>query len=187
MRVLRFTAIATLTGAAIAACTDSAPTSSVTSPLARAANRSAAALGAAAVTIPPVGGFTSQVLSRNRFLDDIDITFRLKLERATKVVHLTDPSDVITALVTIQPGGAFPWHTHPGPAIVSVVSGEVTFVDGEGCQVRQYPAGTAFVDLGRGHVHTAFNATAIATVLYVTYLDVPSGQSPLVTAPNPGC
>ena len=186
MRGLRFIAIATLAGTTIAACTDSAPTSSVSSPLPHAANRSSAALGAA-VTIPPVGGFSSQVLSRNHFLDDIDITFRLKLDQATTVVHVTDPSDVITALVTIQPGGAFPWHTHPGPAIVSVVSGEVTFVDGEGCEVRQYPAGTAFVDTGRGHVHTAFNATAVATVLYVTYLDVPSGQSPLVTAPNPGC
>ena len=91
------------------------------------------------------------------------------------------------ARVTIQPGGALPWHTHPGPAIASVASGGLTLVDGEGCLVRAYPAGTAFVDPGRGHVHTAYNATNVETVVYVTYLDVPAGQSPLVPAPDPGC
>ena len=57
MRGLRFIAIATLAGTMVAACTDSAPTSSVSSPLPHAANRSSAALGAA-VTITPVGGFS---------------------------------------------------------------------------------------------------------------------------------
>jgi quercetin dioxygenase-like cupin family protein len=187
MRPLRFVALATLAGAAIAACKDSAPTSSVSSPPEYAAIRSAGGSSVAADAIPPVGGFSSVVLSRSHFLDDINITFRLKPNEATTVVHVSDPSEAVMARVTIQPGGALPWHTHPGPAIASVASGALTIVDGESCLVREYSAGTAFVDTGRGHVHTGYNATNVETVVYVTYLDVPTGQSPLVTAPDPGC
>lgn len=187
MRPLPFVAVATLASMAIASCKDTPPTSSVSSAPAYAAIRSAAASAVAADAIPAVGGFSSQILSRSSFLDDIDITFRLKLDPATTVVHVSDPSDAIMARVTIQPGGALPWHTHPGPAIASVASGALTLVDGESCLGREYPAGTAFVDAGRGHVHTAYNATTAETVVYVTYLDVPAGQSPLVPVPNPGC
>ena len=171
----------------LAACNDGAPTSSTSSGPAHSAKRSPAAASAGTVTIPPTGGFSSEVLSRGAFTDDINIMFRLKLDRATTVVHVDDPSDVVMARITIQPGGALPWHTHPGPAIVSVASGELTIVHEEGCLVRRYPAGTALVDPGQGHVHIGFNATGVETVVYVTYLDVPPGQSPLVPASNPGC
>ena len=155
--------------------------------LAHAASHSATA-AAAPVTIPPVGGFASQVLSRGTFVDDINVLFRLKAERgATTVVNVDDPSEMVMARITIQAGGALPWHTHPGPAMVTVTAGQLTVVDGEGCEVRRYSAGQAFVDPGQGHVHTAFNAGAGEMVLYVTYLDVPTGQSPLVPVANPGC
>lgn len=187
MHTLRLVAIAILVSAAVAACKDRAPTSSASSSSAHAASHSSARAAADAVTIPPTGGFASQALVRANFLDDIDATFRLKLGHATTVVHVKDPSDAVMARITIQPGSALPWHTHPGPAIASVASGELTIVHGEGCLVRRYPAGTAFMDPGQGHVHIGFNATGVETVVYVTYLDVPAGQSPLVPAANPGC
>ena len=189
MRALRLLTVPLLVSAAIAACNDRAPTSSTSStssPLAYDASRASGPPAVLTTPLPPVGGFVSQVLSRGRFLDDIDMTFRIKFG-ATTVVHVDDPSDVVMARITIQPHSALPWHTHPGPAIVSVASGELTLVDGEGCEVRPYSVGTAFMDEGHGHVHTAFNATDVETVLYVTYLDVPAGQSPLVPAANPGC
>jgi hypothetical protein len=169
------------------ACKDTAPTASASTRSAHAGLHSASAALAASVTIPPVGNFTSEVITRASFTDDIDVTFRQKLDRATDVVHVNDPSQVVMAKITIAPGGALPWHTHPGPAIVSVQSGELTIVHAEGCHVGSYPAGTGLVDLGQGHVHTGFNATQQATVVYVTYLDVPAGQSPLVPTSNPGC
>ena len=187
MRRLRVAVATLLATTAVAACKDGAPTSSASSSRTHAAKRSSAGAPTAAITIPPTGGFSSQVLSRGSFIDDINIMFRIKLDRATKVVHVSDPSDLVMARITIQPGGALPWHTHPGPAIVSVASGELTIVHAEGCLVRRYPAGTAFVDPGQGHVHIGFNAGAVETVVYVTYLDVPTGQGPLVPAPNPGC
>jgi len=187
MRALRIVAIPLLACAAIEACKDSSPTSSTSSSLASPGMRPPASPSGVAIPIPPVGGFSSQVLSRSSFPDDIDIMFRLKLGQATTVVHVSDPSELVMAKITIQPNSALPWHTHPGPAIASVASGELTLVDSEGCTVRRYGAGTAFTDQGHGHVHTGFNATNVETVVYVTYLDVPAGQSPLVPAANPGC
>jgi quercetin dioxygenase-like cupin family protein len=166
---------------------DDAARSLVVPSLAHASSHSPAR-AAAPVTIPPVGGFASQVLSRGTFVDDIDVLFRLKEERgATTVVNVDDPSEMVMARITIQAGGALPWHTHPGPAMVTVTAGELTLVDGAGCEVRRYTAGQAFIDPGQGHVHTAFNATGGETVVNVTYLDVPTGQSPLVPVQNPGC
>ena len=196
MRALPSLTASVLACAAIAACSDRTPTSAASStssssstspPLAYEGARGSAPPSVLTTPLPPVGGFTSQVLARGGFLDDIVMTFRIKLDRATTVVHVPDPSDVIMARITIQPNSALPWHTHPGPAIATVASGQLTIVDSGGCEVRRYGAGTAFMDEGRGHVHTAFNGSDVETVIYVTYLDVPSGQGPLVPAANPGC
>lgn len=166
---------------------DDAPSARVVPSLAHASSRASAGAHPGLV-IPPVGGFASQVLSRGTFVDATDVTFRLKAERgATTVVHVDDPSQMVMARITIRAGGALPWHTHPGPAMVTVAAGELTLVDGESCEVRRYATGMAFVDPGQGRVHTAFNATGGETVVFVTYLDVPAGQSPLVPARNPGC
>jgi len=139
------------------------------------------------ITIPAPNGFVSTVLARGSFSDAIDATFRIKEDRATKVVHVDDPTQMVMARITFAAGAALPWHTHPGPALVTITSGELTFVDGDDCSVRRYAAGASFMDTGQGHVHVALNTTTSETVLYVTYLDVPVGQSPLVVAPAPGC
>ena len=132
------------------------------------------------------GGFTVQALGRGRFLDDIDIKFKIK-GHGSEVAHVRDPSDVLVARLTFQSGGSVGWHTHHGPVIVTVASGELTLIDGDTCERRLYPAGTAFVDLGQGHVHLAFNGTAGETVAYATFLDVPVGQPATLPASNPGC
>jgi redox-sensitive bicupin YhaK (pirin superfamily) len=57
----------------------------------------------------------------------------------------------------VFPAGAGPlaWHTHPGPAIVTVVSGTFAYQDSHGgeCRTRFYSAGQGFFDPGLGHVH----------------------------------
>ena len=189
MRALQFVAVPLLATMAIAACEDGAPTST-----ARASTR-ASTLASTAMDMghsPPAGGFTVEVLSRSSFPDNINATFRIKLDRArkrrqTEVVHVTDPSDVVVAKVTLQPGGSLGWHTHPGPAIASVAAGRLTIINATDCVRRRYAAGKAFIDLGQGHVHIGFNATADETVVYVTYLDVPAGQAPTIAAEDPGC
>jgi quercetin dioxygenase-like cupin family protein len=189
---MRITRLATLTLLATiaASCRDA----DATAPAASSSSLSASSQPAytrtkqpLAITIPAPNGFVSTVLARGSFLDAIDATFRIKEDRATQVVHVDDPTQMVMAKITFAVGAALPWHTHPGPALVTVTAGELTLVDGEDCSVRKYPAGSSFMDAGQGHVHTALNTTAVATELYVTYLDVPVGQSPLVVASAPGC
>ncbi|HET7456352.1 MAG TPA: cupin domain-containing protein [Gemmatimonadaceae bacterium] len=192
MRTPRFAFVPLFAGlvvsAVAAACKDREPTAASSSPRVLAAQQSSAGGSMAGVTIPPVGGFSSEVLSRSRFADDVDILFRIKMGHTMAVQVDGSAGDVVMAKVTIQQGGALPWHTHPGPAIVSVRTGELTIVRADGCTVHRYPAGSALIDPGHGMVHAAFNSAASgATVLDVTYLDVPHGQSPLVPVPNPGC
>ncbi len=42
--------------------------------------------------------------------------------------------------------------------------------------------GTAFIDQGQGHVHSAFNRGSQNLVLVATYFDVPVGASPRIDA-----
>ena len=178
---------ATLLAVLALGCKDGPSTSPGASPQGHAAMHTVAGATGASIAIPPAGGVSSQVLSRGGFVDNVNITLRLKYDRETMVSQADQAGDVIFARITFQPGGALPWHTHPGPVIVSVVSGELTLVRDDGCAVYRYPAGTSFVDPGQGMVHAAFNGTSGETVLNATYLGVPKGQSPLVPVANPGC
>ena len=90
------------------------------------------------------------------------------------------------AAFTVQPGAQFPWHSHAGPVVVNVVSGELTYVEADDCVERPYPAGTAFVDPGQGNVHTAFNDTDGVTVFVATFFSAPA-EGPLLIPASPGC
>jgi quercetin dioxygenase-like cupin family protein len=104
------------------------------------------------------------------FTDNVDLKLKTKLDgKATDVVKVKDPSRTVTARITVQPGAQFGWHTHPGPVVVNVVEGELVYVAADDCVEREYPANTAFIDAGGGHVHTAVNRTAGPTVLVATF------------------
>jgi quercetin dioxygenase-like cupin family protein len=127
---------------------------------------------------PPIA--TELLTGRAVFTDDVDLKIKNKLDnRATQVVNIKDPSRTMVARITLQPGAQFPWHTHPGPVIVNVAKGELVYVGSEDCVEREYPAGTAFVDAGHGHTHTAFNPTDEETVLVATFFEAPV-QGPLL-------
>jgi quercetin dioxygenase-like cupin family protein len=96
------------------------------------------------------------------------------------VVNVKDPSRTFVARFTVQPGAQFPWHTHPGPVIVNVTEGELVYVGADDCVERSYPAGTAFVDPGHGHVHTAYNPTDAPTVFVATFFEAPPTPEPVL-------
>ena len=93
------------------------------------------------------------------------------------VLDLADLSNVAVARFTVQPGAQFPWHTHPGPVIVTVTQGELVYVMAEGCHEAAYAAGTAFVDPGRGMVHSAYNQTDGETVVIATFTRGPGRRT----------
>jgi len=129
--------------------------------------------------VPPPPILLEPLTPRSTFTDDVRGQFRIKLEgHGTNVVNMHDPSRSLVARITVQPGAQFPWHTHSGPVIVNIAQGELVYVPASDCIGRPYPAGTAFVDAGHGHVHTAFNRTGGVTVFYATFFEVPA-QGPL--------
>jgi quercetin dioxygenase-like cupin family protein len=87
-----------------------------------------------------------------------------------------DGTDLFIQHVRLDANAATGWHTHPGPALVAVVRGTVTYQDAEAnsCRSVTYVAGEGFVDRGFGHVHRAI-AGAEGVDFYVVYL-LPSGS-----------
>ena len=123
---------------------------------------------------------------RAAFTDDASMQVRLKVDgHGTDVIKTSDPSNIVTTRVTVQPGAQIPWHTHHGPVFVTLAQGELTYVSSEGCTSRRYPAGTAFVDPGHGHVHTAYNSGSAVTVFVATFFETPPGTAP-ITIPADG-
>jgi quercetin dioxygenase-like cupin family protein len=139
---------------------------------------------AAQVAPPPIA--TEFLTPRSVFPDDVDMKVKLRGEDGTEVVNVLDPSRTVTARFTIQPGARFPWHSHAGPVFVNVSEGTLVFVETD-CTERSYPMGTAFVDPGHGHVHSAYNPTGGVTVIVATFFEAPAGGSLLIPADTPAC
>ena len=136
---------------------------------------------------PPPPPIASELLTgRAVFTDDVDLKLKIKFDgKKTTVVNAGDPSRTLVARFTLQPGAQFPWHTHAGPVVVNVTQGELVYVGAEDCVERSYPAGTAFVDPGHGHVHTAFNPTDEETILVASFYEAPEAGPLLIPADAP--
>jgi quercetin dioxygenase-like cupin family protein len=77
------------------------------------------------------------------------------------------------------------WHTHPGPAFVTVVKGALTYEDA--CSRATYGPGRGFVDRGFGHVHRAI-AGPDGVDFYVVYVLPPGSATHVIAAEAPsGC
>ena len=138
-----------------------------------------------AAQTPPIA--TEFLSGRAVFTDDVATKFKIKMDgRKTVVVRDKNPSRTVVARFTVQPGAQFPWHSHRGPVVVNVVQGELTYLPSHDCVERKYAAGTAFVDPGHGHTHTARNATGGVTVFVATFFAAPA-EGPLLIPASPGC
>ena len=121
-------------------------------------------------TVPP--GF----LAAHNHIADVPRTPLRRIARAEGGI------DAFVQHVRLTAGTATPWHTHPGPAIVTVVRGELTYEDA--CKRVVYRQGTGFVDSGFGHVHRAI-AGATGADFYVTYLLPHGSPNQLIPAEQP--
>ena len=68
-------------------------------------------------------------------------------------------TDVYVVDNKIDPGGTTGWHTHPGPSLILVVSGQVTnyTTEDRNCAGHTYTAGQGFIDGGGNDEHTLRN------------------------------
>jgi quercetin dioxygenase-like cupin family protein len=136
---------------------------------------------------PPIS--TELLTGRAAFTADVSLKLKNTLDgEATEVAKAKNASRTVVARITVQPGAQFPWHTHPGPVVANVTQGELTYVAADDCVKREYPKGTAFIDAGGDHVHTALNRTDGPTVLVATFFDVPEqGPVTIPAAPPADC
>jgi hypothetical protein len=95
-------------------------------------------------------------------------------------------ADAFVQHVRLPPGASTGWHTHPGPAIVTVVRGSLTYEDAEQNRCRRIPyaAGEGFVDRGFGHVHRAVAGSA-GVDFYVVYLLPPGTPTHVIPESAP--
>ncbi len=153
-------------------------------------------IAAAAVTTALVGValatpsfliVSAPVVARAAFADPVDIKFKIT-GHGQEVIHVRDAQDTVMQQIVIGPGGHTGWHSHPGPVVVLVKAGELTFYSGEDgtCTSRTYSAGQAFIDSGQGHLHIARNEGSENLELWATYFDVPPGGAFRIDAADPG-
>ena len=140
-----------------------------------------------AVATPSSGIKSGTVFARATFADPTDVELAVT-QGEKKVVAVTDARETVTQEIVIAPGGTTGWHGHPGPVVVLIKSGQMSFYDSEDptCSVRTYSTGESFVDRGQGHAHIANNEGSVDLVLWATYFDVPAGGAFRIDAPNPG-
>jgi quercetin dioxygenase-like cupin family protein len=141
----------------------------------------------AAVLTPPSGISIATVFARASFADPTDIKFKVK-GQSQEVTNVNNAQETVIQQIVIAPGGSTGWHSHPGPVVVLIKSGRMSFYDGDDptCTVRTYSAGEAFIDSGQGHVHIARNEGSENLELWATYFDVPPGGAFRIDVPNPG-
>lgn len=142
---------------------------------------------AAVILTPGSGLLLRNDFVRAGFVDSTDIKFKIDVGHK-EVIQVTDAKETVFQQVIFAPGGYTGWHSHPGPVLVLIKSGELTFYDGEDptCTPRVYTAGQAFIDRGQGHVHIGRNEGTTNLEMWSAYMDVPPGEPFRIDAPSPG-
>ena len=130
----------------------------------------------------PSQGLTTTIISGPTLLDESRV---LSQSRDHGVLLMTrGESDVYVVLNRIVPGGHTGWHSHPGPSIISVVSGQATEYRSDEPNGIVHAAGTAFVDEGGDHAHIIVNEGNTDLVL-VAFQILPQGAPRRIDEPAP--
>jgi hypothetical protein len=102
--------------------------------------------------------------------------------------HAKYPLDVVVRQHDYAPDSTTGWHSHPGPAFITVLEGELTFYeyDDPECRAVIVSAGQGYVDSGHGHI--GFNrGTQPAKDVTVVMAPVGLPFRAELDAPGPHC
>jgi quercetin dioxygenase-like cupin family protein len=96
-----------------------------------------------------------------------------------------DNTDIAVANISVAVGGSSGWHYHPGPVLVVVKTGTITFyrADDPNCAGTRYSAGTTFTEAG-GAVGNARNEGAVEVTSVATFF-APPGAALRIDAAKP--
>ena len=86
--------------------------------------------------------------------------------------------EVIVRSFAYAPGAITGWHKHPGPVLIQVIEGTVTFYDANdpNCTPIVVPAGHGYLDTGEGHIGR--NLGTVPAKDITVYLAPPGTQVP---------
>jgi quercetin dioxygenase-like cupin family protein len=112
-----------------------------------------------------MAAIVTTIQARGTLADDVKVNVPDVAKFETK-----GPVDFIHAQLTFQPGDATPWHYHPGPTLVTVKEGEITFTMAGDCSSRTYTAGQSFVEGDPRNVGRAKNTGTTVTTVIVTFV-----------------
>jgi quercetin dioxygenase-like cupin family protein len=127
-------------------------------------------------------------------LVDRPLDVSMEFENGTKAeveLRTKGPIEVAQQRIVALPGATFGWHSHPGPTIVTVLSGTLTLYHATDCtDGTDYAAGTSFSNLPP-EIHLARNEGDTTLVVYASYF-VPKRTPPVALRidqplPGPGC
>ena len=119
-------------------------------------------------------------------LSDATIAASVHATGAGAKLDTRGPEQVLVTAITVDPGGSFGWHSHPGPVLVTVSKGTLVLYHAERhrCVRMPYSAGQGFVETG-GMVHLARNETTGPVELNATFLARPGTKDFLVPEAQP--
>src|SRR5262245_64784048 len=83
---------------------------------------------------PPSGILSATVFARSTsgFADPTDLQFRVNWPGpGRQVIHVRNAAETVMQQIIIAPGGHTGWHSHPGPVIVIIKTGQMSFYDGD--------------------------------------------------------
>lgn len=132
------------------------------------------------------------VQARAPFTDPTAVQLRGMVGGKLMVSNANNLEDMVIQRIQVEPGGFTGWHTHHGPVVVLVQSGEFSVYQANdpNCTAYRYGPNESFVDPGQGNVHGARNEGAVPMVAWAVYFDVPAGNQTLlipVTTPGDSC
>jgi quercetin dioxygenase-like cupin family protein len=130
----------------------------------------------------PGQGIATTIISGPTLLDAIHVKSKSNVNEVD--LKTKGLSDVYVVQNVIVPGGHTGWHSHLGPSIISVVSGEATEYRNDDPNPLIYAAGTAFVDEGGDHAHIIVNEGETNLVL-VAFQILPTGAPRRIDVPAP--
>jgi quercetin dioxygenase-like cupin family protein len=132
----------------------------------------------------PGSGIFTTIISGPVVLDETLVVSQTDEPEHGVILKTKGLSDVWVVRNVIVPGGHTGWHSHPGPSIISVVSGTATEYRSDEPAGIVHPAGTAFVDEGGDHAHIIGNAGNTDLVL-VAFQILPKGAPRRIDEPAP--
>jgi len=141
-----------------------------------------ALIGGVALATPAVGLTSTPIASGS--LDPVNIHVRNGHWMAK--LQIKGQSSVSVVENRVAPGGTFGWHSHPGPSLIIVKSGTITFyhADDRTCAPDVKSAGDALIDEGTD-VHIGRNEGTTDAVVIVTRF-LPLGAPTRIDEPASG-